>query len=102
LLTVDQQIAALSAADGTVSFVAELPRYQNAEKQTDPVQWKGPLLLGEHLVVVSTDSKLRMLSPYTGETQVTLDLPGAASLAPVTSGGAVFVVTDDGSLTAFR
>jgi outer membrane protein assembly factor BamB len=102
LLTVDQQFAALSAADGAVSFVTELPRYQNVEKQTDPIQWDGPLLLGEHAIVVSSDSKLRMLSPYTGETQVTLDLPGAASLAPVTAGGTVFVVTDDGSLTAFR
>jgi outer membrane protein assembly factor BamB len=99
---VDQQIAALSAADGTVSFVTELPRYQNPAKQEDPVQWKGPLLLGEHLIVAGTDSKLRMLSPYTGETQSVLELPGAASLAPVAAGGTVYVVTDDGSLTAFR
>ncbi len=102
LLTVDQQVAAVSALDGTVSWVAELPRYENAEKQQDPMQWKGPVLLGEHLILVGTNGKARMVSPYTGETQGLLDLPGPAPLAPVVAGGTMYVVTDDGSLTAFR
>jgi outer membrane protein assembly factor BamB len=102
LLTVDQQIAAISTLDGTVSWVAELPRYENVEKQRDPIQWKGPLLVGEHLIVAGTNAKVRMLSPYTGESQGVSDLPGPASLAPIMAGGMMFVLTDDGSLTAFR
>jgi outer membrane protein assembly factor BamB len=64
--------------------------------------WNGPLLVGEHLFVAGTNSKALLVSPYTGEIQGSVDLPDAASLAPVAAGGAVYVVTDDGSLTAFR
>jgi outer membrane protein assembly factor BamB len=102
LLSVDQQVAAVSVIDGTVSWVSELPRYENEEKQRDPMQWRGPVLLGEHLVLVGTNAKGRMVSPYTGETQAVFDLPAAASLPPVVAGGVMYVITDDGSLTAFH
>ena len=102
ILTVDQQIAALSTRDGTIAWVAELPRYENAAKQRDPIQWKGPVLVGERLVVAGTNSRVLLVNPYTGETQTPLKQPEAAALAPVAAGGAVYVVTDDGTLTAFR
>jgi outer membrane protein assembly factor BamB len=102
IVTVDQQVAAISAVDGTVGWVVELPRYEKPEKQSEPIQWKGPLLIGEQLLVVSTDAKARLLSPYTGETRATFELSGAASVAPVSAGGVVYVLTDDGRLTAFH
>jgi len=102
VISLDQRMAAMNRADGRVAWVTDLPRYQNPEKQKDPITWYGPLLVGDRLVVAGTNRQALAASPYTGEILGQQDLSGAASLGPVAAGGTVFVVTDDGRLLALR
>ena len=102
ILTADQQLAALSTGDGGVAWLVELPRYANQNKQTDPVRWLGPVLAGNRLLVVGTNARALWLSPANGDTLATVKLPAAASVAPIVAGGTAYLVTDDGSLLAFR
>ena len=102
VVTADQQIAALNRIDGRVAWVADLPRFENEEKKRDPIHWFGPVLVGDRLVVAGNNGKSLAISPYTGKTLGEQDLSGPASLAPAVADGTVFVVTDNGNLTALR
>jgi len=85
-----------------VAWVTELPRWENPEKEQDPITWYGPLLVGDRLVAAGTNHEALAVSPYTGEILGRQRLSGAASLGPIAAEGTVFVVTDDGRLLALR
>jgi outer membrane protein assembly factor BamB len=102
IVSLEQKIAALNRDDGRVAWVTELPRWEDPEKQKDPITWFGPLLAGDRLVVAGTNNQALAVSPYTGEILGQQKLSGAASLGPIVAGGTVFVVTDDGRLLALR
>jgi len=102
IISLEQKIAALNRDDGRVSWVTQLPRWKNPEKEEDPIIWYGPLLVSDRLVVAGTNHEALAVSPYTGEILGRQELSGAASLGPIVADGTVFVVTDDGRLLALR
>ena len=102
IVSLDQRMAAISRDDGRVAWVTELPRWENPEKQKDPITWYGPLLVGDRLVVAGTSEMALAVSPYTGEIIGRQGLSGKASLGPIAAAGTVFVITDDGRLLALR
>ena len=102
IISLEQKMAALNRDDGRVSWVAQLPRWKNPEKEEDPITWYGPLLVSDRLVVAGTNHEALAVSPYTGEILGRQELSGAASLGPIVADGTVFVVTDDGRLLALR
>jgi outer membrane protein assembly factor BamB len=102
VVTTGQRITALNRADGRPAWAADLPKFDNEEKKRDPIHWFGPVLVGDRLVVAGNNSQALAISPYTGETLGQQDLSGPASLAPAVADGTLYVVTDNGSLTALR
>jgi outer membrane protein assembly factor BamB len=97
-----QNIAAVNADDGRVAWVSDLPAWENEQKREDSIEWFGPLLAGDRLIVAGTNKQALAVSPYTGETLGRQPLSGAASLGPVLAGGTVFIISDDGRLLALR
>jgi outer membrane protein assembly factor BamB len=79
-----------------------LPRWENEAKLEDPIHWVGPALAGDRLVLAASTGQAVAVSPYTGKILGMQKLSGAASVAPVVADGAVFVVTDGGTLLALR
>ena len=102
VLTDDQALTAINREDGAVAWVTQLPRWENEEKQQDPVVWAGPVLAGGRLLVASTTQEIRALDPVTGKLLQTQPLSEKAALAPVVAGGTVFQLRDNGSLLALR
>jgi outer membrane protein assembly factor BamB len=102
ILSTDQQIACISRADGRVAWVTQLPQWEEPEKQRDPIVWTGPTLAGDRLIVGGSSQQAMTVSPYTGKILGTQDLGSKLALAPVVAGGTAYLITDDGSLLAFR
>ncbi len=102
VVSTDQALAALTGDEGRVRWVTDLPRWDNPEKQEDPIFWSGPVMAGGKLVLASTNSKATSVDPVSGKILGQDDLSDAATLAPIVAAGAMFVVTDDGTLQAFR
>ncbi len=103
LISAQQQIAAVNITDGRVSWITELPRYEDPEKRKDTLTWYGPLLVSDRLIVTGTSEDALSVSPYTGEILGHITLSAAAApFAPVVAGGTVLVITNDGRLLALR
>lgn len=102
VVTLDGVVAAMTTAEGRVAWTQQLDRWGDPEKLRDMILWAGPVLAGGRLYLAGSNGKLAILDPLTGKILSQVGLSGPASLSPVPAGGALFIVTDDGTLTCYR
>ena len=102
LVTTEQEVVGMSRRDGRIHWLTKLMRWEDETDKTDPVEWSGPLLISEKLLLVSTTGEAVTLSAQTGEVLSTFDLPGSSLIAPIEADGIVYILTDNGTLLALR
>lgn len=102
VLSNDDELICLTRADGKVRWLRQLPRYRNMKDRSGRIEWSGPVLGGDRLIVLSSGGEAMFVSPYTGQPLGTLRLSGAAYIEPTIAGGTLYILTDDGNLTAYR
>ncbi len=102
IISVDGELACISRNDGGVIWVSQLPRYENEKKRKGRITWAGPVLAGEHLILVSNDREIVKVSPLTGEIVQREKISGGSVVAPVVANEKLFILTEDGKLIAMR
>ena len=102
LVTADSEIVCLARRDGRIRWVRQLDKFEDAEKKKTPINWYGPVLASDRLVLVSSQGHALAVSPYTGELLGEITLSDPASLAPVVANATLYILTDDAQLVAFR
>ena len=102
MLTNDSQLICLTRSSGQVRWVLPLPRYENPEELSDPINWFGPVLAGDRLIVAASTGDAFSVSPYTGELIGYLDLPGAPAVPPVVADNTLYFLTQSAELIAAR
>jgi len=102
ILAEDNELVCLARNDGKVRWIRPLPRWGDAKKKENPIEWAGPVLGGDRLIVVSSDGKMMSVSAETGEPIDTQSIADAAHVAPAIAGNTLYIVTDDATLAAYR
>ena len=102
LVTAQAEVICLSRRDGRIRWVAQLPRYEDAEEKADPIHWSGPVLASDRLVLVSSQGYAVAISPYSGQMLGRIELPDGALIPPVVADGTIYVLSDNGNLIALR
>ncbi len=102
LLTERSEAVCLTRRDGRIRWVAQLPLTDNPKGGGKALTWRGPILAGGQLILTSSNNEIVTLSPYTGERMAGIPLPNPAAVTPVVAGGAVYVLTEEAELLAFR
>ena len=101
VVTEEQILLCINCSDGRVRWATELPHYGDPEKKRDSIFWSGPLLAGKFLYLAGSTEKLIAVNAATGEMSGQQDLPDPVAFAPVAAMGKMFIVTNDGTLSAF-
>lgn len=96
------EVIALTRRDGRVRWITQLPQFANPEDREDSIQYAGPILAGDRLVVASSRGELHTISPYTGDPLGIVDIDDPVFVAPIVAGETIYVLTDEGRLIAFR
>src|SRR5205823_6696554 len=84
-----------------VRWASQLRRYENEKKKSDPIAWAGPVLGGNRLIVLSSQGEAVFVSPYTGEL-IGQQTMAAGYLGPVIADNALYLLSDDANLSAYR
>lgn len=87
---------------GRVAWSTYLGRWQDEERKEDAVEWSGPLMANGHLVLTATDGRVVVLAASTGAVAQVYERGVGSIIAPIAAGGALFILDDDGDLTAYR
>jgi outer membrane protein assembly factor BamB len=101
IVTSSADVAALERNTGKVKWVTPLTQYAD-EKRKEPIQWAGPVLASDRLLIGGSTGELLALSPYTGEVIGRLDLREPMRLAPVIANRTIYILADSGRLIALR
>lgn len=102
VVTTQAELLCLSRRDGRIRWVAQLQRFEDEEDREDPIQWSGPVLVSDRLVLVSSHGRAVSVSPYSGEVLGEMNLPAASFIAPVVADGTLYILSDDAELIALR
>jgi len=102
LTALNGEVVAMSRRDGRVRWVHRLPPFEDMEDREDPIQYTGPVLVGDRLLVGSSDGFVYAISPYTGELLGHIEVGDAVYVSPVVADGSVYILSDDGTLHAYR
>ncbi|MFO1189918.1 MAG: PQQ-binding-like beta-propeller repeat protein [Alphaproteobacteria bacterium] len=102
VLTNDSELVCLTRREGAVKWVRSLPRWRNPDNPVRRIVWSGPVLVGDRLVITSSEGEAWAVSPYTGDALGRIRLPGSSSVAPIVANGTLYFITDDAILVAFR
>ena len=101
-VTNDNQLICVSTETGRIHWVRPLPGFVDEKKREKPLQWAGPVLTGDTLMLVGTDGKMLRVSAYDGQIIGKTSLAEHFSVAPVIADGITYLLDDDGHLYAYR
>jgi outer membrane protein assembly factor BamB len=101
VVTSAADVAAVERDTGKVKWVTPLTQYTD-EKRRNPIQWVGPVLASDRLLVGGSTGELLALSPYSGEVIGKLAIGSSMRLAPVVANRTIYILADNGRLIALR
>lgn len=102
VVTSDAKLLCVARATGKIRWISQLRRWQKEKKKTNAIRWTGPVLAGGRLIVVSTRGQMVYIDPATGTVQQDVDMKRSMSLSPIVTNNMLYLLADDGRLTALR
>ena len=91
----------MTRRDGRIRWMAKLQQFDDrGEKKR--IQWNGPVMAGNQLVLFSSYGRFAVLSPYTGAVLQTGKSGGGVNTAPVVADGIFYVLNEDAEIVAFE
>ncbi len=102
VVTLDAELVCISTRDGRVRWITELDRWKNDARERGAIQYVGPVLISDRLVVISSQGRLEEYSPFTGEQLSSTRVGDPVSLPPIVANNTLYVYSDDADLIAFR
>jgi outer membrane protein assembly factor BamB len=102
VVTDQAQLLAISRSNGRIRWMSQLRRWRNEGNSRGAITWRGPVLAGNRLVLVSSLGQIVFASPTDGSVQQTIETRTPISLAPIVVNNQLLILNDEGRLTAYR
>lgn len=102
VLTDESKLLCIARTTGKVRWVTQLQRYKNDEKRKDPFYWSGPTLANGRLWLTNSRGEVYTANTADGTASLFTQLGEAISHAPVVANQTLYVMEDDGKISAFR
>lgn len=102
VVTDDARLLCIARTTGKIRWISQLKRWEDMKDKKGAVRWTGPVAAGGRLILVSTDGDLVYVNPADGAVAVSKDMDHRMTLSPVVADNMLYILADDGRLTAYR
>ena len=93
----------MRANDGAELWSVALAEFANAEKRRNAIVYSGPMMVGERLLIATSDGQLLSFDPSTGAPLGQSSVGGGGTMVqPAVTNGTVLVLAQNGTLYAFQ
>jgi outer membrane protein assembly factor BamB len=102
ILANDNELLCMTRDAGNIRWTRQLRRFEDEKAKSDPILWAGPVLAGNRLIALSSLGEAVSVSPYTGEVSGSQEMSSGGFFGPVVADNALYLLTDDANLSAYR
>jgi outer membrane protein assembly factor BamB len=96
------KLLCIQRTTGHIRWQTQLPAFRNVPKKKHAVNWVGPVLAGGRLIVANSTGELVSVSATDGAIQSTQDTKMPISLPPIVANNTLYMLHDNGTLSAWR
>jgi outer membrane protein assembly factor BamB len=101
-LTDDARLLAIARATGRVKWVTQLDRWRNPKSKNGPIFWTGPVLANNRLWIASSRGDVASVDVTNGQVAPFTRLDSPISQAPVVANSTLYILQDNGRISAWR
>ena len=102
VVTDDAKLICIQRSNGHIRWVNQLPQFQRPKSKKAQIDYKGPILAGDRLIVVGSNGVIVNVDPATGSYQSQTRVSAGISLPPVIANSTLYVYDDAAQLHAYR
>jgi outer membrane protein assembly factor BamB len=104
VVTDDARLLCISRGSGKLRWVQQLPGFRNMKKRKGAVNWVGPILAGNRLILANSEGELVSASTADGSIATTQDTRSKIgyTLSPIVANNMLYLLDDAGTLTAWK
>ena len=102
VVTDDARLIAVARNSGKIRWITQLAGFRNQKKKAGPIFYRGPVLAGGRLILVSSEGALINVDPNNGAVQSQTSIGAPVTLSPVVANQTLYVLDGNGRLHAFR
>jgi outer membrane protein assembly factor BamB len=102
VVTSDARLLCIARDNGHIRWVQKLPRYLKAKSKKGEIDYSGPVLAGGRLILTGSNGAIVSIDPATGAFQGQVSAGAGISLPPVVANSTLYILDDNGRLSAFR
>ena len=101
-VTDDAKLLAIARANGRIRWINQLPQFERPKSKKGQINYYGPVLAGDRLIVVGSNGAIVNVDPATGSFQSQTRVGAGISLPPVVANSTLYIFDNDARLHAFR
>lgn len=102
VVTDQAQLLCIARSNGHIRWLSQLPRYRDEDDKQGPIFWRGPVLAGDRLILAGSNGTLANVSVTNGALLTAVRTGERYSLPPIVADGTLYVLSDEGRLSAWR
>lgn len=102
VLSADYKLMAINLKDGNILWVSEIQKYKKPKSRKGLLTWTGPTMVGGRLLLAGTNGQMLEYNPQDGSKLGEWDIKKTIRIAPIIADGTLYLLTEDGSLLAYR
>lgn len=102
VISTESELVGMGRDNGIIRWVTPLPKYENPGKRKNPIVWTGPVLAGNRLFVAGSNGKVLEADPDSGKILREWKADGPITISPIVAGGVLYLLSDNGNLTAYK
>lgn len=102
VVTDQDKLMCIYRQNGHVRWINQLPRFEKPKSQKGDIQYSGPTLAGNHLILTASNGMVAEFDPATGNYATQFDIGAPVSLPPVVANSTLYIYDDRARLHAYR
>ena len=102
IVTDDAKLLCVNRQTGKIRWINQLPQFERAKSKKGQIDYVGPILAGDRLILAGSNGVLVNIDPVTGSYQSQTNVGAPVTVAPVVANSTLYVYDDSGRLHAYR
>lgn len=102
VVTDQAKLLCIYRQNGHIRWIAQLPQFEKPKSKSGEIDYSGPVLAGNRLILTGSNGAIIQIDPATGNYLSQMMVPAGISLSPVVADSTLYIYDDRGRLHAYR